>query len=131
MQFSIAGHPSTWEGYGLDGNHDGRSSPYVPADAIPAAARYLRASGAPGDYHGALFAYNHAEWYVAEVLAKAATYRGAPTGGSLPQRPPRPGQVLRDPRIVLTAIRAPTSEAASSIRGSSPPSPRSPAATRS
>ena len=56
---------------------DGRTSPYEPADAIPAAARYLRASGAPGDYRAALFAYNHADWYVAEVLAKAAAYRGA------------------------------------------------------
>jgi hypothetical protein len=61
---------------GLDGDHDGRTSAYDPADAIPAAARYLKASGAPQDYRAALFAYNHAEWYVAEVLAKAAQYRG-------------------------------------------------------
>ena len=77
MQFSIIGTPSTWERYGVDGNHDGRLSPYEPADAIPAAARYLRAGGAPADYRAALFAYNHADWYVAEVLAKAATFRGA------------------------------------------------------
>ena len=49
----------------------------TPADAIPAAARYLRASGAPGDYRRAIFAYNHADWYVNDVLAQADAYRGA------------------------------------------------------
>src|SRR4051795_4718957 len=77
MQFSVIGSPSTWDTYGVDGNHDGHKIPYDPADAIPAAARYLRASGAPGDYHRAIFAYNHAEWYVAQVLALADRYRGA------------------------------------------------------
>jgi hypothetical protein len=42
---------------------------------------YLAASGAPGDYRAAIFAYNHADWYVADVLAKAAAYRGALRGG--------------------------------------------------
>src|SRR3954449_11758861 len=77
MQFSIVGSPSTWDTYGVDGNHDGHVLPYDPADAIPAAARYLQASGAPADYHRAIFAYNHAEWYVAQVLAQADRYRGA------------------------------------------------------
>ena len=31
-----------------------------PADAIYSAANYLRASGAPGDYRAAIYAYNHA-----------------------------------------------------------------------
>jgi peptidoglycan DL-endopeptidase CwlO len=72
MQFSLVGSVSTWDRYGVDGDDDGRRSPYDPADAIPAAARYLRAAGAPEDYRAALFAYNHADWYVAQVLAKAA-----------------------------------------------------------
>ena len=38
-------------------------------------ANYLRASGAPRDWRRALFAYNHAGWYVDEVLAQAADYR--------------------------------------------------------
>jgi hypothetical protein len=80
MQFSVVGSPSTWDTYGVDGDHDGRTSAYDPADAIAAAARYLRAAGAPDDYHRAIFAYNHADWYVAQVLAKAGQYRGAPTG---------------------------------------------------
>ena len=87
MQFSIVGSPSTWDSYGVDGNHDGTKSPYDPEDAIPAAARYLRASGAPADYHRAIFAYNHAEWYVAEVLAKAAAYRGAARAGATTAEP--------------------------------------------
>lgn len=78
MQFSIIGAGGgTWGAYAVDGNHDGRKDVYDPGDAIPAAADLLKASGAPGNYHDALFAYNHAEWYVAEVLAKAALYRGA------------------------------------------------------
>lgn len=78
MQFSVVPpHPTTWDQFGVDGNGDGRRSPYDPADAIPAAARYLRASGAPGDYRQAIFAYNHANWYVAQVLSWAARYRGA------------------------------------------------------
>jgi membrane-bound lytic murein transglycosylase B len=112
MQFSMRGKPSTWERFGVDGNHDGRRSPYEPADAIPAAARYLRASGAPADYHAALFAYNHAEWYVAEVLAKAAAYRGAAIGGPLPQLTATVGEVLRDPHSSSRPSSAPTSAAA-------------------
>ena len=106
MQFNVRnGPPSTWDAYGVDGNHDGRRSPYDPADAIPAAARYLRAAGAPGDYRAALFAYNHADWYVAQVLAKAAIYRGAPRPGSpLPIDAGSVRELLHNPRIVLTAV---------------------------
>ncbi len=67
MQFE----PSTWATYGVDGNRDGRKDPYDPADAIPAAARYLKASGAPDHIRRAVFAYNHATWYVDQVLAEA------------------------------------------------------------
>lgn len=57
--------PSTWAAYGLGGNID------EPRDAILGAANYLSASGAPADYRGALFAYNHADAYVDAVLAYA------------------------------------------------------------
>src|SRR4051812_30813607 len=106
MQFSIIGSPSTWDAYGVDGNHDGHTSPYDPADAIPAAARYLKASGAPGDYSRAIFAYNHADWYVADVLAQADAYRGAATSGpaaSTPTENATVGELLANPRIILTA----------------------------
>jgi hypothetical protein len=67
---------STWSQYGIDGNGDGRADRWDPADAIYAAANYLRSSGAPADTERAVFAYNHAHWYVAEVERWAALYRG-------------------------------------------------------
>ena len=48
------------------------------ADAVPAAALYLCRFGGGRDADGlykALFAYNHADWYVRKVLALAAQYR--------------------------------------------------------
>jgi hypothetical protein len=69
--------PATWTAYGVDANGDGRKDPADPWDAIFAAARYLRASGAPGDWHAAIFSYNHATWYVADVLAGAERFEGA------------------------------------------------------
>ncbi|MGO8904899.1 MAG: lytic transglycosylase domain-containing protein [Solirubrobacteraceae bacterium] len=67
---------STWARYGVDGDGDGRIDRWDPADAISSAANYLRASGAPGDYRQALFAYNHAVWYVNDVERWAELYRG-------------------------------------------------------
>lgn len=76
MQFM----PSTWATYGVDANGDGRKDPNDPNDAIFAAARYLRAAGMPEDPEGAVFAYNHADWYVAEVMARAACFSGIGNG---------------------------------------------------
>ncbi len=70
MQFM----PSTWASYGVDANGDGVANPNDPHDAIFAAASYLSAAGMPADTPGAIFAYNHADWYVAEVLANAGCY---------------------------------------------------------
>jgi hypothetical protein len=70
MQFM----PETWEMYGVDANGDGVADPNNPEDAIYAAARYLSAAGMPADVWGAIFAYNHADWYVEEVLANAGCY---------------------------------------------------------
>jgi Transglycosylase SLT domain len=79
MQFM----PATWASYGVDANGDGRRDPYTASDAIFAAARYLRASGAPDDWYQALFAYNHADWYVEKVLREAERFRAAlPIGGA-------------------------------------------------
>ena len=70
MQFM----PSTWATYGVDANGDGIADPNNPEDAIFAAARYLSAAGMPADTYGAIYAYNHADWYVSEVLADAGCY---------------------------------------------------------
>ncbi len=68
--------PETWATYGVDANGDGVKDPFNPDDAIFAAARYLRASGAPGNWHDAVFAYNHAEWYVERVFGDAQRFQG-------------------------------------------------------
>jgi hypothetical protein len=85
MQFM----PETWAGYGVDANGDGVADPYNPEDAIFAAASYLRAAGMPLDTYGAVFAYNHADWYVAEVLANAQCYGqlGGAIGGGFEPTP--------------------------------------------
>ncbi|HMS62195.1 MAG TPA: lytic murein transglycosylase [Solirubrobacteraceae bacterium] len=74
MQFM----PSTWASYGVDANNDGRRDPYNPVDAIFAAARYLRAAGAGEDLRRAIFAYNHADWYVNDVLRRAHALSALP-----------------------------------------------------
>ena len=81
MQFM----PASWEAYGVDGNRDGLKDPYNPVDAIFAAARYLRAAGADTDLRAAIFAYNHADWYVDSVILRARYIAGLPAGlvGSL------------------------------------------------
>ena len=65
----------TWQRFGLDGNGDGQRSPHDPADAIPAMASYLRASGAPQDWRAALRSYNHSDAYVDAVEKLAASLR--------------------------------------------------------
>ncbi len=61
-------------GYGVDGNADGWADVYDPADAIPAAARFLKVHGAPTDVRAALFAYNPSTAYVNMVYHQAAHY---------------------------------------------------------
>ena len=104
MQFM----PATWEAYGVDADHNGKKDPNNPRDAIFAAARYLHAAGAPGNMRRAIFAYNHAGWYVDSVLMRAeriAAQQGErsqtlwklfETSGRQIER-----QVLADPRITL------------------------------
>jgi len=62
--------PSTWAlpGIGNGGN------PYDYRDALPAMARYLCASGVGQDVRRALYAYNHADWYVSLVLEVQGRY---------------------------------------------------------
>jgi hypothetical protein len=76
MQFM----PETWEAYGVDANGDGVRDPYNPEDAIFSAANYLSAAGMPESTYDAIWAYNHADWYVADVLANAACYGALGSG---------------------------------------------------
>jgi hypothetical protein len=74
MQFE----PSTWARWGIDGfGETGAPNVMDPYDAVPSAAEYLCAAGATDGSAGlsaAIFAYNHAQWYVNEVLALAQEY---------------------------------------------------------
>jgi cell wall-associated NlpC family hydrolase len=63
--------PSTWMDWGMDGNGDGIADPWNPEDAVYSAARYLAAAGAHEDMYRAIFSYNHADWYVRNVLELA------------------------------------------------------------
>jgi membrane-bound lytic murein transglycosylase B len=95
MQFM----PASWRTFGVDANHDGRRDPDNPVDAVFAAARYLAAAGAARDLEAAIFAYNHADWYVRAVLARVEVLRRLPPGlvdgltamaaGAQPVRAPR------------------------------------------
>ena len=64
MQFM----PATWAIYGRGDIND-------PHDAILAAARYLRAAGAPGNMFRAIYAYNHDNSYVDAVIKYAEVMR--------------------------------------------------------
>jgi hypothetical protein len=80
---------STWSAYGVDGDHDGRADVYDSIDSIWGAARYLCANGAGNadTLRSAIWAYNHSDSYVAEVLRIAASYANEPstqTGHALP-----------------------------------------------
>lgn len=72
MQFE----PATFAGYAA--GPDKPLSPYDPADAIYTAAAMLCAKGARGGsasgIQNAVFAYNHAQWYVSEVMSQAGKY---------------------------------------------------------
>jgi hypothetical protein len=72
--------PSTWKEWGVDANGDGVADPYNPVDAIFTAARYLHAAGASSNVSTAIFAYNHASWYVQSVLLRAQLIGGIPSG---------------------------------------------------
>jgi cell wall-associated NlpC family hydrolase len=76
--------PSAFGQFAVNADPGQPLSPYDPADAIYTAAAVLCARGArggsPAGLQDAVFAYNHAQWYVSEVMAWAAKY--ATQGGS-------------------------------------------------
>jgi murein DD-endopeptidase MepM/ murein hydrolase activator NlpD len=67
MQFM----PDTWLRWGADYDGNGVADPWNARDAVFSAARYLAAAGGKSDVSRAIFAYNHAQWYVNEVLSLA------------------------------------------------------------
>ena len=78
MQFM----PSTWARWGVDANGDGVADPNNPTDAIFSAARYLAGCGGQFDIARAVYCYNHATWYVNEVLGLASVFSRGGGGGA-------------------------------------------------
>ncbi|WP_322742996.1 bifunctional lytic transglycosylase/C40 family peptidase [Priestia megaterium] len=71
---------SKYGGFGVDGDGDGKADPYNVTDAMYSTANYLAANGgASGNYQKAVFAYNHASWYVSRVMGFMKEY----TNGSV------------------------------------------------
>jgi hypothetical protein len=69
--------PSTWAIWGITGfGPPGSPDIMNPLDAVPSAARLLCAAGGGNSatLASAILAYNHATWYVNEVLALASEY---------------------------------------------------------
>jgi hypothetical protein len=70
--------PSTWAEWGIDGfGQTGPPDIMDPLDAVPSAARMLCADGAAAggaSLEAAIYDYNHADWYVSEVLTLAREY---------------------------------------------------------
>lgn len=88
MQFE----PETWSRYGISAEGNGPPNPDSPADAIYSAANYLHASGAPANWAAAVFAYNHASWYVAQVAADAESFLATPAGITVVSEAPAAGR---------------------------------------
>jgi murein DD-endopeptidase MepM/ murein hydrolase activator NlpD len=86
MQFM----PSTWLRWGTDADGNGLADPWNPVDAVYSAARYLAASGAASDIRQAIFSYNHAWWYVNDVLQLAQLYGGSGTAADVAQLQQQP-----------------------------------------
>lgn len=73
MQFM----PATFNAYSIDGNGDGTNDILNYKDAIASAANYLIANGvltSTDGVHKAIWNYNHAEWYINDVLTWAHQY---------------------------------------------------------
>jgi hypothetical protein len=91
----------TWAAYGVDADGNGVADVYHPTDAVFGAANYLCHSGA-GDRSTlakAIWAYNHADWYVADVLSRAAAYGIASLGSA----PADVAALVDHPHLTVTA----------------------------
>jgi Transglycosylase SLT domain len=86
--------PGTFAEFAVNADPGQPLSPYDPADAIYTAARMLCADGARGGsaagIERAIFAYNHADWYVTEVLSWARKYAAQDGSGLGVTHPAKP-----------------------------------------
>ncbi|MGQ4344082.1 C40 family peptidase [Streptomyces sp. SAS_275] len=95
--------PSTWEHVGKDANGDGIADPHNADDAALGAAIYLCGNGRDltqrSQLRAAIWQYNHADAYVANVLGWIDQYTAAATGPDL-------GHVSGEAKDVLDAALA-------------------------
>jgi cell wall-associated NlpC family hydrolase len=105
-------------GVATDEDGLGSASVYDPADAIAGAAKYLIAHGFAQSPSGAIFAYNHAGWYVTAVLNFASSY--AAGGFTVSQVQPAPAVTPTSSGgcagTVLDALHAPNMAVAVAIK---------------
>jgi murein DD-endopeptidase MepM/ murein hydrolase activator NlpD len=100
MQIGIGGAAGdTWDAIKVSAPGDPPGQPpdvYDEGDAVYSAAHYLAGDGmtaSPSTWQAALFAYNHADWYVQAVLARAQTYyQQGLAGGAATESASWPGQ---------------------------------------
>jgi cell wall-associated NlpC family hydrolase len=106
------------QGVATDEDGRGSASVYDPADAIAGAAKYLNEHGFQHDPSGAIFAYNHAGWYVTAVENFASQYA---SGGYVVSQvnpvTPAQGQTATDcvGGTVLAALSAPNTVVATAV----------------
>ncbi|MBO0806203.1 MAG: C40 family peptidase [Nocardiopsaceae bacterium] len=108
-------HPASEKvaGVATDENGDGTASVYDPADAIAGAAKYLLAHGAQTDLSAAIFAYNHADWYVQDVMNYASKYSSG--GFAVTAAQQAGGSSTCTGNIALASDNVPNSAAATAI----------------
>ncbi|WP_455358215.1 lytic transglycosylase domain-containing protein [Streptomyces sp. SYSU K21746] len=133
--------PSTWAGWGADGNGDGRSDPNNIHDAALAAGRYLCAGGRdladPAGLDRAILGYNRSTAYLRTVRAWFVYYLEGhfvvPDQGGAPAARPKPGPSAAEPAAARPPRPQPSSSAtlprrtpspAASPSGSAPGSPK-------
>jgi len=134
MQFE----PATFGAYAVRADRRHALSPFDPADAIYTAARMLCAAGggSPGSagLTQAIFTYNHAWWYVNQVMALAEQYSGpvarplpSPSASASPSPARKAAPVVR-PGPVPSAPAAPSRRAGEKTIAVAPGASESPSA---
>ncbi|WP_336990342.1 peptidoglycan DD-metalloendopeptidase family protein [Bacillus infantis] len=92
-------------GYGVDADKNGKATPWDVKDAIFTAASYLNKNGFSKNIDGAIYSYNHADWYVQKVKDNALRFKNeatySPNAGSVPDL--RPGSFMRPAKGIITS----------------------------